>query len=529
MEEILWEKLRELIANQIGFRIRQQDLQYFQQKISSRITELKLANVNAYYHLLYDATNKNQDSFAQENLVAEREWKKLANLITNGESFFFRDRGQFDLLANQILPEIINSKREAKKKGEVPFLSLKIWSAGCSTGEEVYSLAMLISELISDFAQWSIVIIGTDINQSFLNLARKGSYKQWSFRLTDPLLRTKYFIADKTDKDRWQVKPYLKNMISFYQDNLVDINNISHQNYDLDLVLCRNVFIYFDTDSIAKAVQKIALTLRHGGYFISGHAELQTIEINNFKLLSFPESIVYQYLANNREIKPLLTKDDAEQNSYYLIQPAEQEQIELIELNWQNLIKTSRKDNNSNSSLQPITKEPVSNIALKTDSIQLQLKEIETLLKQGQYSNVIQQAKQIIKHQSDIKEAYYLIAQAYANQNKLEEAKQNCDRALLIDSIYLEPLYLLAQIAEEQNNYRRAKELLKRIIYLEPLSINAYTDLGSIYSQENDLDRSQKMYQTAYNILQESSQNIKINSQGEVNLDELLTYLKDKL
>jgi chemotaxis protein methyltransferase CheR len=529
MEEILWEKLRELIANQIGFRIRQQDLQYFQQKINSRITELKLANVKEYYHLLDNVINENQDFFASEKLVAEREWKKLANLITNGESFFFRDRGQFDLLANQILPEIINSKREAKKKGEIAFLSLKIWSAGCSTGEEVYSLAMLISELISDLAQWNIIIIGTDINQSFLDLARKGSYKQWSFRLTDPLLKTKYFIADKTDKERWQVKPHLKNMISFYQDNLVDINNISHQTYDLDLVLCRNVFIYFDSDSIAKAVRKIAITLRPGGYFISGHAELQTIELNNFKLLSFPESIVYHYLANNREIKSLLNKDDVEQNPYSLIQTTEQDRIELIELNWQNLIKTSLDDDNNPSLLQPIINEPVSNIALKTDSIQLQLKEIETLLKQGRYSDVIQQAKQIIKHRSDVKEAYYLIAQAYANQNKLEEAKQNCDRALQIDSMYLEPLYLLAQIAEEQNNYRKAKELLKRIIYLEPLSINAYTDLGAIYCQENDLDRSQKMYQTAYDILQESSQNLKIKSQGNINIDEFITYLKNKL
>jgi chemotaxis protein methyltransferase CheR len=529
MEAILWEKLRELIANQIGFRIRQQDLQYFQQKIKSRITELKLTNIQEYYRLLDNATDKERDFFSQENLVAEREWKKLASLITNGESFFFRDRGQFDLLANQILPEIITKKREAQYKGEIPFLSLKIWSAGCSTGEEVYSLAMLISELIPDLAQWNLVIIGTDLNQDFLNLARQGSYKQWSFRLTEPLLRTKYFIADKADKDRWQVKPYLKKMISFYQDNLIDVSNISHQNYDLDLVICRNVFIYFDTDSIAKAVQKIALTLRPGGYFISGHAELQAIELNNFKLLSFPESIVYQYLANNQEIKPLFTKDDVEQNSSYLIPTTEQERIELIELNWQNSIKTSLENNKNPSSLQPIFNEPVSNIAVKTDSIHLQLQEIETLLKQSQYTDAIQQAQQIIKYRSDVKEAYYLIAQAHANQNKLEAAKQNCDRALQIDSMYLEPLYLLAQIAEEQNNYRKAKELLKRIIYLEPLSINAYTDLGAIYYQENDLDRSQKMYQTAYDILQESSQDIKISSQKNVNIDELLAYLKAKL
>lgn len=515
MTEIWWEQLRELVADRIGFRIRQNDLQFFQQQINQRVTELKLANVKEYYDLLKNIITDRQ------KFLAEREWKILASTITNGESFFFRDRGQLDLLANQILPEIIDSKREAQRRGELSFLSLKLWSAGCSTGEEVYSLAMLISELIPDPAQWHIVIIGTDINQNFLDLARQGNYKQWSFRLTEPFLKTKYFIADK-DRDCWQVKPHLKSMVSFYQDNLVDIENISHHNYGLDLVLCRNVFIYFDTDSIAKAVTKIASTLRPDGYFISGHAELQAIGLNNFKLISFPESIVYQYLANSQEIKVLSSKDYVEKTLSTIIP-------QQVDLNWQNFKELSLQQNNNPLPLEPITCPQINETLPTIDSIQLQLKESETLLKQGQNFKAIEQARQIIKERADLKEVYYLIGQAYANQNNLEEAQENCDRALEIDSIYLEPLYLLAQIAEQQNNYRKAKELFKRIIYLEPLSINAYLDLAEIYRQEKDLDRSQKMYKTAYDILQDFSQSIAIDYQGKTSVTELLTYIKHKL
>lgn len=527
IEEVWWERLRELISNHIGFRVRQQDIQYFKQKITSRIKDLKLANVKEYYSLLCEVINVKEPDSLSKPVLAEQEWKKLTNAITNGESFFFRDRGQFDLLANQILPEIIANKREAKRKGEFSFLSLKVWSAGCSSGEEVYSLAMLISELIPDPEQWHIVIIGTDINQDFLNLARQGIYKQWSFRLTDPLLKKKYFIAGK---DCWQVKPYLKSMISFYQDNLVEVENISHHNYDLDLVLCRNVFIYFDTDSIVKAVTKIAKTLRTGGYFISGHAELQSIQLKNFKVISFPESVVYQYLANNQEVKPLLTKANIEDNTLSV--------IELLKENYVLASIDSQQDydnqilfeqENNPLPIKPIIETKQNTAIVSNNSTQLQLKEIENLFNQEQYSDVIQQAEELIKNQAELKEAYYLLAQAYANQNKLKEAKQKCDRTLAIDSMYIKPLYLLAQIAETENNYRRAKEFLKRIIYLEPFFLNAYLDLGAIYRQDNNLARSQKMYRTAYNLLQESSNKTIIDAQNKININQLLTYIKKQL
>lgn len=527
MEEIWWEKLRELISKEIGFRIRQQDIHYFKQKIVSRIQELKLENVKEYYTLLGELANIKDYNLLPKQALAEKEWKKLANVITNGESFFFRDRGQFDLLANQILPEIIASKREAKRKGDFSFLTLKVWSAGCSSGEEVYSLAMLISELIPDLEQWHIVILGTDINQDFLNLARQGIYKQWSFRLTEPILKKKYFIAGK---DCWQVKPHLKSMISFYQDNLVEVANISHHNYDLDLVLCRNVFIYFDTDSIVKAVTKIAKTLRPGGYFVSGHAELQSIQLKNFKVISFPESVVYQYLANNQEVQALLTKANVEDNALSVVEVLKENDVVAsidFQQDYDNQILFEQENNPL--PIKPITETKQNTAIVANNFTQLQLKEIENLFNQEQYSDVIQQAEELIKNQSELKEAYYLIAQAYANQNKLKEAKQNCDRALSIDSIYIKPLYLLAQITETENDYRRAKELLKKIIYIEPFFINAYLDLGAIYRQENNLVRSQKMYQTAYNLLQTSAENIKIGDQEQTNIEQLITYIKQNL
>ena len=509
MSQFLWEQLRKLIAQRIGFYIRQQDLQYFQRKIEERIKKLKLTNLGDYYKLLNTNEAETKHLTVEQKRLITEEWKNLANIITNGESFFFRDRGQFDLLADKILPEIIASKREAYQKGKLSSLSLKVWSAGCSTGEEVYSLAMLISQLIPDISQWQIAIIGTDINQKFLDLARQGIYKKWSFRLTDPLLKTKYFMANK---QYWQIKPHLKSMVTFYHDNLIDVKNISHHSYDLDLVLCRNVFIYFNLDSIIKAVTKIASTLRYGGYLVTGHAELQTIKLNNFQPLSFSRSVVYKYVDNQQQPISILQPNFVEQNNTI--------DLDSLPKKPEKLLVTSQK-----KLTVPI--KPVKNIR-EFQSPKLILEPIKKLLDRGEYDRVIEQAQQLIQQQNN-RELYYLLAQAYANQGNLELARENCDRALELDSMYVAPLFLLAQIAEEKNNYQRAKELLKRIIYLEPLSVNAYIDLAAIYNSVNETQRAKKMYRAAYELLQKLPPNDIVEDREQTRVRDLLNYVKHQI
>jgi chemotaxis protein methyltransferase CheR len=510
MSQLLWEQLIKLIAQRMGFCIRQQDTPYFKHKIEERIKKLKLNNLGDYYNLLKEVSPQNNLSIEQKK-IAREEWEVLANIITNGESFFFRDRGQFNLLAKTIFPEIIASKREAYQKGKLSYLTLKIWSAGCSTGEEVYSLAMLISELIPDPAKWHIVIIGTDINQKFINLAREGIYKQWSFRLTEPLLKTKYFLPDRQN---WQIKPHLKSMVTFYRDNLVDIKNVSHHSYELDLVLCRNVFIYFDLDSIIKAVTKIAGTLRYGGYLISGHAELQAIKLHDFQPISFSESIVYKYLGNGQNNISSLERDVIRKNAIFKLDSPLKQPDNHLDLEQKQLTIPVKSVKNSSENSQ---------------SSQYDLEQINSFLEQGKYERVIEQAQQLISQQIKNKELYYFLAQAYANKGNLVEAKNNCDRALQLDSMYIAPLFLLAQIAEEENNYNKTKQLLKRIIYLKPLTVDAYLHLGAIYHNEKDLKRSKKMYQSAYDLLKESTKNDNISYQGQTKVNELLTQIKHKL
>lgn len=303
-------------------------------------------------------------------------------------------------------------------------------------------------------------------------------------------------------------------MVTFYRDNLVDVKNISHHSYELDLVLCRNVFIYFDLDSIIKAVTKIASTLRYGGYLISGHAELQAIKLHDFQPISFSESIVYKYIGNERNNISLLERDVIGQNAILKLDSPPKQPDNYLALEQKELT---------------IPVIAVKNILENIQSPQSDLEQINSFLKQGKYERVIEQAQQLIPQQINNKELYYLLAQAYANRGNLVEAKNNCDRALQLDLMYIAPLFLLAQIAEEENNYSKTKELLKRIIYLEPLSVDAYLHLGAIYNNDKDLKRAKKMYQSAYDILKESSKNNNVSDREQTKVNELLIYLKHKL
>ena len=156
---------------------------------------------------------------------------------------------------------------------------------------------------------------------------------------------------------------------------------------------------------------------------------------------------------------------------------------------------------------------------------------MQGLLEKGEYKTVINQGTELIHSKAHSKEVLQLVAQAYVNQGNTQKAEQHCNEALEIDYTYIAPLFLLAQIAEMQNEYRQAKELLKKIIYIEPLSVAAYLDLGEIYLQENDVVRSQKMYQTAYNLLVKMPPQDSISHRGQKikNVSQLLNDVKHKL
>lgn len=215
-------------------------------------------------------------------------WQDFIQNLTIGETYFFRNTSHFNALRHEILLPLINARR---LRG---FRQLRIWSAGCATGEEPYSLAMLLHELIPDIDQWAITLLATDINGAFLDHARAGLYGQRSFRGETPeWIQPRWF---RLESGKYRIDQRLRSMVMFRMLNLVSDTYPSAESFtaNLDLILCRNVTIYFDSTVTRQIAARFHRALNEDGWLVVGHSEPNRDVYHDFDTRSIHNTIVYQ-------------------------------------------------------------------------------------------------------------------------------------------------------------------------------------------------------------------------------------------
>lgn len=196
-----------------------------------------------------------------------RQKQVLAECLAIGETYFFRDPQLFEQLAVQVLRPLIAARAQGTRR-------LRLWSAGCSTGEEPYSLAMLVAGLLPDWRDWDISILATDINLAALQKGRAGIYGPWSFRGELPARCLPYLREDA--EGRRHVDPALRRLVRFAPLNLAwpDYPSAATKTTGMDLVLCRNVLIYFEPQRIAAVLARLGGALDEDGWLVTGSVEL---------------------------------------------------------------------------------------------------------------------------------------------------------------------------------------------------------------------------------------------------------------
>jgi chemotaxis protein methyltransferase CheR len=215
----------------------------------------------------------------------EAEMRQLLNEVTIGETCLFRSQAQLEALRKIILPELIEDKSKQIVK------RLRIWSAGCSTGEEPYTLAMnMLEETDHLLKGWKVEILATDLNDRSVETAKQGIYGDYALRSTPEYYKRKYFSA--LDDKKLEVRPEVKNLINFSRLNLQDDSRMLFMK-GMDLIFCCNVMIYFDGPSKTKVINHYYSSLNFGGYFFLGTSE-SLLKLNeNFRLVHFPGTIGY--------------------------------------------------------------------------------------------------------------------------------------------------------------------------------------------------------------------------------------------
>ncbi len=212
-------------------------------------------------------------------------WETLLAQLTVGETYFFRNQPQFDALRQQLLPELL------QRRGTIR--SLRVWSAGCATGEEPYSIAMLLGDFLPPDQSWQVSIMATDLNPRFLTRAREALYSEWSFRETNEAQRARFWVQEG---NRWRLRPEIRRMALFSRLNLAEPSYpaIGNGTCAMDIIFCRNVMIYFDEETTRQVVDRLYAALSPGGWLLVGHAEPQAGLYQQFEVHNFPNTIIYR-------------------------------------------------------------------------------------------------------------------------------------------------------------------------------------------------------------------------------------------
>ncbi|RLC08894.1 MAG: protein-glutamate O-methyltransferase CheR [Deltaproteobacteria bacterium] len=213
--------------------------------------------------------------------------RKIIDAITTNETLFFRDASPFQLLQHKILPDLID-RRSGKSSGLLP-ISIRIWSAGCSTGQEVYSIAIVLKELLPDLRKFRIKLLGTDISDSAIAQASYGQYSK--FEIERGLPRDKLLKYFNANGNHWKVKDEIRAMATFKKQNLME-SFLGLGRFDI--IFCRNVAIYFPLEDRKKLFEKIANSLEGDGYLIIGASESLTGICSRFEPKRHLKSVFYQ-------------------------------------------------------------------------------------------------------------------------------------------------------------------------------------------------------------------------------------------
>jgi chemotaxis protein methyltransferase CheR len=219
------------------------------------------------------------------------ERQALLDEVTIPETHFFRNPPQIRALRKYVLPELLRQAAAGKK--------LRVWSAGCSTGEEAYTIAILIRELLPASVDWDIKVIATDVSTRALTAGQNAHYGERAFVMTDPLDLSRWFVLD-TATGSWVVRDEVRDLVEFRHHNLVN-DAPPFDEGEVDLILCRNVTIYFDRETTRRLMKRLHTRLRDGGYLFLGHAETLWQISDDFSLVSLGDAFVYRRLDEEPE------------------------------------------------------------------------------------------------------------------------------------------------------------------------------------------------------------------------------------
>jgi chemotaxis protein methyltransferase CheR len=410
-----WRRLSEFIADRIGLHFPPERRADLRRGIAGAAEDFGFVDEAACVEWLLSGE------------VSRLQLHALASHLTVGETYFFRESKTFAVLAEKVLPELIRARRDRGRR-------LRLWSAGCCTGEEPYSLAILLQQNIPDLADWQVTIMATDISAPFLRKAAAGIYGEWSFRESPSWFKERYFR--RTEDGRYAILPEIRRRVTFAPLNLAEdtVPSLATDTNAMDVIFCRNVLMYFTPPQAQKVVANLRSALVDGGWLVVSPSEGTQSLLHGFVPVNFPEVILYRKGHRKTEVAPMAMEVP-------IVAPV------------------------ASASEPPLPKstpeEPppaVLGPALESASS---------------------------------------LARALANEGKLPEALAACERWLATDKLDPAGHYLRAMILQELGDAAEARRSLQRAIYLRQDFVLAHFALGNLAREASRFEEADKHFANA--------------------------------
>lgn len=377
----------------------------------------------------------------------------LASHLTIGETYFFREWPVYQILEENILPEIVRARRNHDRR-------LRFWCAGCSSGEEPYSLAILLHRLLPDWKDWNLSVLGTDINPVFLRKAELGNYNNWALRECPPWAREHYF--QETGPNKFAIIPEIREMVTFAYLNLVEDTYPSLLSFTnaMDVILCRNVLMYFSEETATAVINSLANCLVPEGWLAVSPVEGSFVKSGGLSPHRFPKALLYRKGEKKREENRRWTDAATSSDDDARVPPE--------------IIPKRRRTTVAEKEKRPPAALRTRETDIPATGHRSPLDKARDHFRQGRYGETIREIQGIDTGHPDHPEALTLLARCHANQGSLPEAVRCCDLALASNRLAAGVHFLRSTILQEQGAEAEAKESLKRALYLDPDFIMAH-------------------------------------------------------
>ncbi|MCL5883917.1 MAG: tetratricopeptide repeat protein [Deltaproteobacteria bacterium] len=452
-------RLREFLAGEIGLQFTKERSRELERGIRAASRDSGYANAEVFIDWLVSTP------------LSVRQIESLAAHLTVGETYFFRDRAVFQALEEKILPELIRAGRSAGK-------CLRIWSAGCSTGEEPYSIAILLRRMLPDWREWNITILATDINPGSLRKGIEGVYGNWSFRDIPPWAMESAFR--KRGDGLFEISPDLRKMVTFSFFNLAEDGcpSLLMGNNAIDIIFCRNVLMYFSPEQAEQVVNKFYRCLVEGGWLLVSPVEAHQMISTDFFAVPLSGAVLHR--KERRELPRKRSEESSTPSPLPLLRATTRPR------------KAPAVSSGARPPAVPLPPRPPADPRAQALS----------LFRQGRYEEAEKEIRASLEPGGSRGEEFALLARTLANRGRLDEALEWSAKAIDADRCNPGFYFLSATVLQEIGRMEESEAVLGKALYLDPAFALAHFALGNLALRRDKGKASRKHFSNALSLLQ---------------------------